>query len=414
MIRYFASLLAVALLIAASAQLNANSGTSPHRGMTVGAADFSRARVQAIPGTHPQSYSDMTRELRHLCATRKGLSIVPLGLTSRGTTHVLLVSAARPGTNPALADRLLVICRQHGDEPASTEAAMQFLRKSACHMRAGLVVYLVPMANPEGADALQRFNGSGQDLNRDWGVFRSREVRALYSAVRRIKPALVLDLHSWTDTDSFQGNSTEVARDAGTSNGQLAARFQREIGNRLTKTMGNHPDQVAYSPEANLTLCHRFLTSRCGVAASLVETKPTHMGKADMASAVRMDLAVIEYATHMALPPRPLLATGVALNPFMDGNARPAPRHASLGRHDAALSLTYLKLILLVYVGVMAAFYLLVRRTPQSPGARPQLKVQPGPTARWTVHEQCGGLRTSSLRQTRHEIAGDAAVQRAA
>ena len=69
---------------------------------------------------------------------------------------------------PARTVRLLVLCRQHGDEPASTEAVLRLLRRIADGgdptLRAGLrrvTLYVVPMVNPDGADAETRATGPG-------------------------------------------------------------------------------------------------------------------------------------------------------------------------------------------------------------------------------------------------------------
>ncbi|MDQ2798227.1 MAG: hypothetical protein M3Y13_01115, partial [Armatimonadota bacterium] len=72
--------------------------------------------------------------------------------------------------------KIFYLCRQHGHEPSSTEGAMAFINKLVRAEKGStmaeelrrVTVYVVPMANPDGAEAFLRHNAHNVDLNRDW------------------------------------------------------------------------------------------------------------------------------------------------------------------------------------------------------------------------------------------------------
>ncbi len=111
---------------------------------------------------------------------------------------------APPSTTPALPPkRLFYLCRQHGHEPASTEAALQFITQLVKAAPGSplvldlqrVTVFVVPMANPDGAEAFLRHNAHDKDINRDWLRRTQPETRALYRAVLRLHPDMMTDQH---------------------------------------------------------------------------------------------------------------------------------------------------------------------------------------------------------------------------
>ena len=80
----------------------------------------------------------------------------------------------------------------HGNETTGAEALTaliqqpQFGHKSWC---------IVPVLNPDGADAFTRLNHNGKDVNRDSIRSETKEGQALLSLMPRIQPKLVLNLH---------------------------------------------------------------------------------------------------------------------------------------------------------------------------------------------------------------------------
>ncbi len=256
-------------------------------------------------------YAAMVPLLRHDCAQNpNALHLYTIGASAVSHKPLLLVrvTAALPDDSPTNSPRLLVICRQHGDEPVSTQAALLWLSHCAAMTPAQLrqalgpaSVYIVPMANPDGADQLSRFTGTSGDMNRDWGVFALPETRALYAAYKQIAPTAVVDMHSWDVTDPFQANSVE-AESASYTGAQPAILASSAIQSLIIKAVRSQTRQsvsaLSYSPEADTRLCHRFFAGR-GTPSVLVETAAGPSDSRDiMASRVQYDLAALSGAVQ--------------------------------------------------------------------------------------------------------------------
>ncbi|MBV9848872.1 MAG: hypothetical protein JO250_04210 [Armatimonadetes bacterium] len=105
--------------------------------------------------------------------------------------------------------KLFYLCRQHGHEPASTEGALAFIEKLVKAQPGSplardlqrVTVYIVPMANPDGAEAFLRHNAHDVDLNRDWLRQTQPETRAWLLAIKRIHPDLMTDQHELYPND---------------------------------------------------------------------------------------------------------------------------------------------------------------------------------------------------------------------
>jgi murein tripeptide amidase MpaA len=137
------------------------------------------------PGT--TRYASMVRELKTLAANHDTrVTLTSLGKSVRGRDIWMARVHDGPASDPG--KKILYICRQHGHEPAPTEGALAFLQMLAvappssdlggCLKHA--TVYVVPMANPDGAESFRRHNANNVDLNRDWLDRTQPETRALW------------------------------------------------------------------------------------------------------------------------------------------------------------------------------------------------------------------------------------------
>ncbi len=83
-----------------------------------------------------------------------------------------------PTTPPAMGKRrrIYISAGIHGDEPATTLAALRLLREDLWPADAEII--LIPCLNPSGFMTNHRENAGGLDLNRDYLVPQSPEVRA--------------------------------------------------------------------------------------------------------------------------------------------------------------------------------------------------------------------------------------------
>lgn len=94
--------------------------------------------------------------------------------------------------------RVLVFGGQHGDEPLAREAVRQFTSNCRGSTNSTDVqLALVADANLDGAAARSRANAEGVDLNRDHQLLSSPETQALHQFVRRWRPHLIVDVHTY-------------------------------------------------------------------------------------------------------------------------------------------------------------------------------------------------------------------------
>ena len=230
---------------------------------------------RAQPNVTP--YARMTVELQAEAAHCPLLRLTSLGKAASGQKDLWLVRVADPAQNPAQTIRLLVLCRQHGDEPASTEAALGLLRRLATGgdpaLRQSLshvTLYFVPMVNPDGADVNARSNALGADLNRDWGVFHQPETRAVARAARLLRPNLVIDAHNWDGNDEYNADCLEVPREMATPQGKTAHAIQQDAV-RLLALSGYALHPTAWGADSDPHLAHRWFSQQ-NILSALVET----------------------------------------------------------------------------------------------------------------------------------------------
>lgn len=200
-----------------------------------------------------------------------------IGKSSSDKNDIMLVKCSKPGTSAASTIRLLVLCRQHGDEPASTEAMNGLIERLAMEVDPRLVsslenvtLYIIPIVNPDGADSNSRYNAENEDLNRDWGYFTQAESIAVNKAVEIIKPHMIIDAHNWDSDDPYDFDCIEIDQQHNTAQSQLIRDLQDKTVKYLNEDAYRiHP--VTYGSYCNQHLAHRYYAS-CGILSMLVET----------------------------------------------------------------------------------------------------------------------------------------------
>jgi hypothetical protein len=122
----------------------------------------------------------------------------PLHLVKVGSPapHSLQTSQSQPTS--------MIVCTQHGNEPAGREACLKTIRDMAfttdpvvLQQLATQSFLFIPTANPDGRAANTRGNSRGTDINRDHLPLRTEEAQTIAAVVRDWKPDLSLDLHEY-------------------------------------------------------------------------------------------------------------------------------------------------------------------------------------------------------------------------
>lgn len=147
--------------------------------------------------TRTVSYAEMAGFLKSVA--RPGLiTVTEEGKSTLGRA-LFLVRLNRGGDRARF--RALFYAQQHGNEVSGKDAQLALIREIAEHpelLPEDLDLYLMPMVNPDGAEAYRRMNGAGADLNRDHLLLQQPETRALHQVARRVLPHLAADCHEFT------------------------------------------------------------------------------------------------------------------------------------------------------------------------------------------------------------------------
>ncbi len=166
--------------------------------------DGQTVRLSSVAG-----YADVVQVLDRIERTSHGLVDVASAGTSGEGRQLLYATVGTGATTFWLQARI------HGNELHSTEAVLQILNylaggsSDARLIRERLTVVVIPMYNPDGAEANIRQSTTPNriDLNRDWENFAQPESVAFWRLWRATAPELALDLHHMGEAPVVNGTN---------------------------------------------------------------------------------------------------------------------------------------------------------------------------------------------------------------
>lgn len=195
--------------------------------------------------------------------------------------------------------RLFIVCRQHGDEPASTEAMLNLIEKLATDndpdtlaLLSHVSLHIVPMLNPDGADVYKRKNAHGADLNRDWLALKEPETRAVRQAIDRINPDVILDEHELSPSN----NGGDFIETVGASSGAPSSvvdqsEHMQGLVVRMLSVNGMNVESSLVEDHAPARLVHRYFPVVAGRPTILFETRQSGVRQYKLAE--RMNLHTV-------------------------------------------------------------------------------------------------------------------------
>jgi hypothetical protein len=201
--RWLAGLLGLGLAIGLAGPASADPPSHVPGGPCI--EDPQQIQLDSLP-----SYQELVRQLDSIEQSSQGaVEVRSAGRSGEGRELLY----ATVGHGP---DVFWLQARIHGNELHSTEAVLQILKylaasgdSVATRIREQLTVIVIPMYNPDGAEANIRQSTTPLqiDLNRDWELFRQPESRAWYALWAQTRPRLALDLHHMGQSPVVEGTN---------------------------------------------------------------------------------------------------------------------------------------------------------------------------------------------------------------
>lgn len=148
--------------------------------------------------------------LRRIDRDSSRVSISRIGRTAQGRPLQLVQIASQQRTPEQVAAgrTVLLLCLQHGNEPAAREGCLETVRDLAyddspatARLLQRTTVLVVPTVNPDGRAANTRANSDGVDINRDHLALETQESQAIARLVRDYRPQVVHDAHEYGGRD---------------------------------------------------------------------------------------------------------------------------------------------------------------------------------------------------------------------
>ena len=163
----------------------------------------SRSKKHFSPDAPAQrALAQLDKRIRSMVAGSSNLALF-VETFSDENAHPFWHILRKATTNPAR--RVLITGGIHGNEPASVETVLTFVRTlgSKPDLYPNVEFHILPLLNPWGWTRDLRFNADGTDINRDFASFSSVEARAIRSLVGQMDFDLVVNHHEDPEATGF-------------------------------------------------------------------------------------------------------------------------------------------------------------------------------------------------------------------
>jgi|GEM_PF-5084175 len=149
------------------------------------------------------SFGELVQQLHELENSSEFVNLEVIGKSvEQKDIHLVVIS--KPEQLSLTGERkkciTLFMAQQHGNEPATTDACINFIKHiidNAYNVLDSQTILVMPMVNPDGAEIHQRENIDGVDINRDYILLSSPEARAVQKVLNRWHPHVVIDHHEY-------------------------------------------------------------------------------------------------------------------------------------------------------------------------------------------------------------------------
>lgn len=147
--------------------------------------------TQSVPYSAVESILKEADKAPHVTLTEEGKSV-------QGRSLWMVNLRRGSAENPW---KVFLFGQQHGNEPAGKDALVWMVDDLARHpekLPEGVDLYILPLVNPDGAEAYQRRNANNRDLNRDHITLGEPETQTLHRIAQRLLPHVSVDCHEFT------------------------------------------------------------------------------------------------------------------------------------------------------------------------------------------------------------------------
>ena len=128
------------------------------------------------------------------------MDIIGVSVLGRNIPAMFLTLDGEFGSKRNIKPIVFIYCQQHGNEPSGKEAALFLARElisDSKELLEEMDIILVPMVNPDGAEAGQRRNANDMDLNRNYVILSEPEALAVHQLFVKWMPEVTLDVHEY-------------------------------------------------------------------------------------------------------------------------------------------------------------------------------------------------------------------------